>query len=87
MIGNLTDQEVAGLREVLTALGPVGNKTIDGTLRVTGGLGVFGEPPPTVKPAVTDIVGGAVVDVQARAAINSLFVALRAMGLIAPPEL
>ena len=87
MIGNLTDEEVAGLRAVLTTLGGPGNKTIDGTLRVTGGLGVFGKAPPTARPEVDTARGGTVVDVQARAVITNLVNALVGAGLIQYPPI
>lgn len=72
--------------------------TAGGTLRVTTAGGVteheLGPGPPAAAglfatvaaaqpPAITDAAGGAIIDAEARTALNSLLAAVRTLGLVA----
>lgn len=46
-------------------------------------IGFYDHAPATQAGAIADAAGGAVIDVEARAALNALLAAVRALGLIA----
>jgi len=56
-----------------------------GKFQLTKGIGIWNTTPPAAQPAaIPDATGGAVIDVQCRAALNNLLAAARGMGMIAP---
>lgn len=56
-----------------------------GQFQLTNGLGIWNTTPPGSQPAsIANATGGVVIDVQCRAALNSLLAAARGMGMIAP---
>ena len=55
-----------------------------GSTRLDGNIGLNGLAPVPVSPPIQDAIGGAVVDVESRAAINALLTYLRQRGDILP---
>lgn len=50
---------------------------------LSSSLGFYGAAPTVQPAAITNAAGGVVIDIEARAALNSLLAAIRALGLIA----
>lgn len=50
---------------------------------LSSSLGFYGAAPTVQPAAISNAAGGVVIDIEARAALNSLLAAIRAIGLIA----
>ena len=87
MENTITRSELEAVRKLAQGGEVAGDQHVAGKLTVDQGIGAFGYAPPTVQPTVTDATGGTVIDVQARSTLAEILTALRANGLIAPPEL
>jgi hypothetical protein len=55
-----------------------------GSTKLDGGIGLNGLAPVPISPPIQDAIGGAVVDTEARAAINQLLTYLRQRGDVLP---
>lgn len=55
-----------------------------GSTRLDGGIGLNGLPPVPISPPIQDALGGAVIDVESRMAINALLTYLRLRGDVLP---
>jgi hypothetical protein len=61
-----------------------GGTPTDPYVRTSGTVGFYGKTPVAQPAAIANPAGGTTVDAEARAAVNSILVALRDLGLIAP---
>jgi len=73
----ITDQ--AGTPVATTATGRL---TAASNFAVSGAVGFYGTTPQSQPAPIADAAGGAVVDAEARTALNALLAAMRVLGLI-----
>lgn len=81
--GNSLEIQGAGGNASLNSTGEVLINGATGTVIQSAELGLYGGPAVVQAAAIPDAAGGAVIDAQARTALNALLVAMRTLSAIA----